>query len=291
MTLLKLILRPWRRELGSQILTLLASSTLLLLMVFLGGLEHGLERWLKGFSAEQTVAVFVKPNLEEAEIQKIDAALKAILPGELEWISSSRYLEEADQFAPELAQQVKELGDEGKALLPLHFRWHGEAVDADFEQIRKISGVEQVETTAIQRRASVRAYQSLIWVIRMLSMGVALAIAVGFFHLARLNTQLLSDVMRLLKSWGANRFSQRLPSALSIAVMGCAAGLLAAVSWWIFIPRMMRGFQGWIPGLNDAHWIAPFLSTSLFPAVCLLSGIGLGLVSSAAVWVGLGDRS
>lgn len=209
-------------------------------------------------------------------------------------------MEEADRFAPEMADQLREMGSEAAELLPTHFRWTGAIEPAvlrrKLEDLKRLPQVEVVESTESQRQASVEAYQSLLSVLRLLGFGLATALGVGFFHLARTNAAALADVKRLLLYWGASRFAQRLPSALSVAMNGIVAGVFAGLGWWMVVPRLARMAERYVPALASAasgqshSWTRVFFSGLTFPAICLMTGLGLGLISACAVWFGLGER-
>jgi cell division protein FtsX len=119
------------------------------------------------------------------------------------------------------------------------------------------------------------AFQALRWMARLLAGGLCLALFTGLIHLARMNSQLHSDAVSLLRIWGANEIYLRLPSLMSGASVGMLGGVLGTFAWMFWGSWLIRHVRGISPLLHEL----PSGGAASVAVLLLAGGLFVGALS------------
>ena len=286
---LKLALRPWRRAWLSQLVSTVAVAILLGLSGFLFWFQGALKPVLQRLRNEQVVSVYVKPDLESAQAQGLVDSIRAtvgsaaIREADVAWVGTEEFLNRIETQDSDLYRELKSMGEEALPLIPRYVSIAGVLPESFLSDLKRMPGVEQVETSRDRNRPAIGAFSTLRWLSRLLLAGIWLALAVGLLHLARTNSYLQRDAIEILRAWGASEWSVRLPSILSGLAIGLTGGLLALGGWWILSQRVIVQIQALSPFLRELSSPQP-----IFAFLFLCVGVVLGALSG---WVGSASLS
>lgn len=286
MYLLRLAVRPWKAAGVSQVISALAVGFLLCLCGFLVWLQSGLGPIVGRMQSEQVITAYLSPDLEEREQAGVIDSIRVSLGAqsatpslakeiEVRMIEPSQFLNGMKAGFPELVRELEDLGSEAATVVPKFVSVSGALPPDSIERVRRVKGIESAETSRDKIKQTIGAFQALRWISRLLIGGLCLALLAGLVHLARLNSQLQSDATSLLRLWGANEFTLRLPSALSGATVGLAGGLIGSVSWLFWGSWLVRHVRSLSPFL---HEISPMNGGGI-ALFLLLAGVLIGAAS------------
>ncbi len=288
MPILKLSLRAWRASPGSQVGASLISSALLLCVALLLCLELSIQSARGRVERENRVTVFLAPGGgPDSEMQVTDRIVQS-LGAHAETPVHSKFVSIADTMAflrekhPELHAELRDLGQEGEALVPraVHLTASfdegrlGEAVS----QVKKIQGVDSVDSTESRAAAVGPAIRGLQWLLRLLTLGVVAAWILGWMALARSHAASLSGIAGPLRLWGAGPWTARAPGILAGLWVGLPAGAIAAVAY-AFLAR---------PALQKLATSSALFEASAIPGV---SGVLVLVMTSAVAGIASGALS
>lgn len=274
MYLLRLSMRPWRIALGSQVFTVAAMGFLLMLGGALQWLQASLGPVIQTLSREQVVTLYLEPSVAAGEepgvVSQVQDALsdQIRLGGKVRYTGTAEFLAGLKTKYPQLSSEVESLGSDMAYVVPRSISVTAELDDVALERLRKVSGIESLEAS---RDRYLPVYNSLVvlqWVIRMLLVGLVLALLTGLVHLARMNAFLHRDAVDLLRLWGAGEGTVQVPSLMSGLGVGVLGGALAWLIW---------GTLGlWIAA--QLRSLTPLLENAKVPNLAM----GIGFVISGA---------
>jgi cell division protein FtsX len=284
MYLLRLGLRPWRVATLSQAISAAAVGLLLCLCGFLYWLQSGLNPMLGRMQSEQVITAYLSPELEEHEQGKVIDQIRTSLGAHAEsagggidvkFVEPSAFLGNIKTQFPELARELEGLGSEVGTVIPRYVSVSGYLNDGAVDKVRAIKGIESAETSKDRLKQVIGAFQALRWMARLLAGGLCLALLTGLIHLARMNSQLHSDAVSLLRLWGATEISLRLPSILSGASVGLLGGILGTFAWMFWGTWLIRHVRAISPLLHEL----PVAATSGIAFLLLMGGLMIGALS------------
>ena len=280
MPILKISLRAWRKTPGSQIWASFISAALLLSVALLLSLDLSMRTARGRIERENRVSVFISPEvLPEGESKLVDQVTQVLgAHSESEvttkFVSSQETLRFLKELHPELYAELRDLGEEGTSLVPRVVHATAQfpvgSLGSVTDQVRKISGVEAVETTESRAAAVRSAVVGLQWLMRLLVVGVAAAWVLGWMALARSHSASLAGVVAPLRMWGADGMISRAPGMLAGLWVGIPSGLIAAVTYF-FLAR---------PFLQKLSGSSTLFETTTIPGVS--AGVALLLTSVIA---------
>ena len=132
---------------------------------------------------------------------------------------------------PNLSKELEKLGEEINEVVPRYISISGIFPSSVLDSIKKLPGIESVESTKDRYRYVVSVLQTLRWVIRILMVGVSIALFTGLIHLSKMNAYLHQEALNLLRFWGASRSVLLLPGMISGLVVGILGGGIAWGGW------------------------------------------------------------
>jgi cell division protein FtsX len=278
MPILKLSLRSWRVNPGSQLGASLISSALLLCVALLLCLELSMMSARGRVERENRVSVFLAPTVASSSEKQITDRIVQLLGAHAESQIQSKFVPAADTMKflrdqhPELYAELRDLGQEGESLVPRVVH-----LTASFEEgllgqavadLRKLQGVESVESTESRAAIVGPAIRGLQWLLRLLTLGVAAAWILGWMALARSHSASLAGIAGPLRLWGAGRWTARAPGMLAGFWVGLPAGVIAAIAY-AFLAR---------PVLQKLAASSTLFEASAIPGI---SGVVMLVVTSA----------
>jgi cell division protein FtsX len=277
MYLLRLALRPWRVAAFSQTISAAAVGLLLCLCGFLYWLQAGLNPMLGRMQSEQVITAYLSPELEDHEQGKVIDQIRTSLGAhaEVKLVEPAQFLGNIKTHFPELAHELEGLGPEVATVIPRYVTASGYLAQDAVDKVRAVKGIESAETSKDRLKQVIGAFQALRWMARLLAGGLCLALLTGLVHLARMNAQLHSDAVSLLRLWGATEFSLRLPSVLSGATVGILGGLLGTFAWMFWGSWLIRHVRAISPLLHEM----PAGGAGTIAVLLVAGGIFLGALA------------
>lgn len=292
MLLLKLSLRPWRLAPYSQLFSGLAVGFLLVLAGFLLWMQQGLKPVLARLQNEQVITAYLDPSVEPSDEAKVVDSIRTNLGAQgvrapqvdIELVDQKQFVDRLKQTYPELAQELEDLGGEMAAVVPRYVAVSGIFPDTVLGSIKAVPGVESAETSKDRHRQVLSAFSTLSWVVRVLVVGLALALFTGLIHLSRTNAFLHRDVMGILRLWGAHEWMLKVPALLSSLSVGLLGGTVASITWFALGGWLSRNVKALSPMLRDLPMIESATSVQLLIAgamIGLMAGVFGGFAGSA----------
>src|SRR5262249_29759963 len=141
------------------------------------------------------------------------------------------------------------------------------------DQIRKVAGIESVDSSKDRYRPTLGAFRAVRWIARLLVAGLALALLTGLMHLARMNAHLHRETFALLRLWGAGTWELRAPGLISGVLVGALGGACAGAIWIGAAPWIGEQIRALSPIM---HLIAP--PAAQLGASLMALGAGLGFL-------------
>ena len=235
MYLVKLALRPWRLATFSQVFSSLAVGVLLLLIGFLFWMQQGLKSVLTRLHSEQVMTAYLNSSVVEGEEGKVILAIKNLLDdqknAEVKFVGTQEFLKSLKKQYPDLAKELESLGEDRNQVVPRFISVSGMFPSSLSESIKRVNGVESVESSKDRYKYVIGILQTLRWVLRILIGGVSLSLLTGLIHLSKMNAYLHQEALSLLKFWGASRAVLVLPGMFSGLLVGILGGALAYGGW------------------------------------------------------------
>ncbi len=246
MYLLKIAFRPWRHTPIFQFSIALSLGLFLFAITFLGSFERGLKPIVRQMSNERVLQVFVEAGTDEGSRAQIEDQVRVILSGEsrteVRTFTRADVLASLEKTHPTLGKELRGLSErEAAALVPEGLIVAGEVPQLLTEKIRKIEGVERVESLSGRFKNAVGAVQALRWMVRFLLLSLGLAMGIALLQLGRANQHQLGDAQQVLQAWGAQGWQIRLPGMISGAFVGLLSGGIACAGWLVFRSRAAAG--------------------------------------------------
>ena len=227
MYLLKLALRPWRLAMFSQVFSAFAVGVLLFLIGFLFWMQHGLRSVLVRLEGEQVLTAYISNSVTEANEEKLLEAVKGVLVNghgaEVKLVNTTEFIKLLKPQYPDLARELQGLGTDMVNVIPRYISVAGMLNSSVLREIKTIAGIESAESSKDRYRHIIGAFSTLRWVLRILIVGVSIALFTGLIHLSRTNGYLHRDALGLLKFWGRE---QRYPcfSRRYVGIIGGSLG-------------------------------------------------------------------
>lgn len=286
-TSVKIALRAWRRAPISQSLSAMAVGFLLFLVGFLMWLHYALGPVLTRLKTEQVITAYVSPEVSEREADQLIDSIKTSLGSsvlenaKIEFTNSEGFLEKARESYPELISQLVELGNEIQFLIPKYISISGVLPQSTVEEVRKLKGIESVESSSHRFRYMITALSTLQRVTQVLMIGLCFSLLVGLIQLLRMNTQLQSDAISILRLWGAGGMILRIPGILANFFVGLAGGFTAFLTWKLFGSHLGSQIQSLSPLFKEMP-----LGMDRIGTILLILGAMAGVLSGCfgAIW-------
>lgn len=278
MYLLNLSLRPWKMAPFSQLLSAVAVGFLLILSCSLFWMQTSLKPLISKLKAEQVVTIYLSnlgPQQTEAQwIDKIQMNLGSHSQAEVKYVGISDFISLIHQQYPSLARELEDLGQEVQQVVPRYISIAGILSTSAVEALKKMPGIENIESSQDRYHHIVGAFSVLRWIAKILIVGVCFALLVGMVHLSRINAHLHRDVLKLLRYWGAGRWTLMLPGVIAGASVGFLGGLLAGLAW----VSLGKVFIFYVQSLSEMFTLLPETQTP-FAWILVLTGTLLGVLS------------
>ena len=291
MPILKLSLRAWRLAPASQLGASLISAALLLCVALLLCLEFSMTSARGKIERENRISVFLAPSVAAGEEEKITDQIRQSLGAHAEGSVQSKFVPVSETMKAlkeshaELYNELRDLGAESESIVPrvvhLTARFDSGSVLAAADSVRKIPGVESVETTEARAAALRPAVRGLQWLVRLLTVGVAAAWVLGWIALARSHAASLSGITAPLRLWGAADWTARTPGMLAGFWIGLPAGIMAALAY-SFLARPVLQKLAVSSSLFDVAAIPGFSGVLVLLLTSTLAGLSSGALSGSA---------
>ena len=286
MYLLRLALRPFRVAPFSQLFSSLAVGFLLVLACSLFWMQTSLKPLIAKLKAEQVLTVYLSPTApDQTESQWVDQIrmqLGAQSQAEVNYVGSNDFIHLIQNQYPTLARELEDLGQEAQQVIPRYISISGVIHSSVIAGIKKLTGVESMESSKDRYHHIVGAFSVLRWIAKILIAGICFALLVGMIHLARMNAYLHRDVLKLLHFWGANRWTLLLPGVISGSIVGFIGGFFASIFWlslgklFIHYIQSLSGFLKYLPTNSIPFFWLLILAGGLLGAVSGLIGKSWG---------------
>lgn len=291
MPILKLSLRAWRSAPLSQLGAVLISSTLLLSVGMLLSIDLSIGSAALRIRHEQRVTTYLSAGLSEKDEAALVDTIRISLGAHSEsdvrakLVGVEESLNHLKDSHPGLHRELQGLGEEARSLVPRAVHATGyfeeDAMASAVASVRKISGVDSVETTETRAAVLAPAVRVLQWLVRFIGLGVATAWILAWLALARSHAAGLAGVLSPLRLWGAGTWTSRAPGILSGLWVGIPAGLIAAAIHLLVVVPVLGRLSATsslfevvnLPGLGGAA--ALFLTS-------VLAGASAGALSGSA---------
>lgn len=284
MFLLKLSLRPLKREPIHQVLSALSLAFLSFLFAFLFWFQDVLSPVIDKLRNQQILTVYLKPELTETQRETLQDTIRSTVSSisspsaskdlEMVYVSSGQFLEHLGNENPELKKELALLGADVLQMVPRYFSLGGVFSEDSAGKIQTLAGVEAVDSSSQRYGPLLASLKTIQWVVRVLLLGVLAGLVTGYIHIARLNGHLLVDAVGVLRSWGAGVFTLRAPSFLSSLWIGLLASSVSVVAWVSLHLWMGQYLQNVFPGLSgmaSTDWTFGF---KLFGVGIFLAAVG-----------------
>jgi cell division protein FtsX len=281
MFLLKLSLRPWRLAPLSQAFSAIAVGFLLLLVGFMFWMQAGLKPVLARLQGEQIVTAYLDASVDAKDENKIVDSIRTALGAHSEntdvrLVTTQEFVANLKGAYPDLSRELEDLGGEMNAVVPRYVSISGVLPDSALQSVKSVPGIESAESSKDRYLHIVGAFSALRWVAKLLVVGLALALLTGLIHLSRMNAYLHRDALTILRLWGANEATLRVPSMISGVFVGAAGGVIAFVGWLTIGTWLARHIRALSPMLRDMPAASVMVALSL-----LAGGILVGLFAGA----------
>jgi cell division protein FtsX len=286
MYLLKLALRPWRLAPFSQLFAAAAVGLLLLMAGFLQWMQRGLRPVLTRLQGDQVITAYLDASIEAKDEARVVDSIRtslgaaplgaggAVSDVTIEFVDTKKFIDDLRGPYPELSHDLEELGPDATSVVPRYATISGVLPATAVEKVRSVTGVESAETSRDRYKHVVGAFRALRWVARLLAGGLLLALLTGLVHLARMNSYLHEDAIRLLKLWGAGDWTLRAPAILSATGVGLLGGVLACAGWASGGAWLARHVRTLSPILEAMPVASASTATTL-----LLAGVAVGIMA------------
>lgn len=291
MYLLKLALRPWRVAPVSQIISSVSVGFLVFGTVLLFWLSWALTPVIHRLQSEQIATAYLVPTVPIGEEKTIEDSIRTLVgSAEVRTTTAEEFLKVLKEAQPELATELEEMtttrpqtvqeGSEPRThedpfLIPRFVTISGMLDSADLEQIKRLTGIESVESSRGRQKPVVEAFLTLRLVSRAMAVGLLLALLTGMLHLARVHAQFHGAAHSILELWGASSVRSKIPSAFSGILVGTLGGFGASLLILFTAPALKTGLGQFSPMLAGLTPIHP-----------LLAGAALGLGMMVGVFCG-----
>ncbi len=286
MFLIKLAIRPWKLAPISQLLASASSVVLLFLIGFLVWFSSSISGMMAHLSGDQIVTVYLengeggpKPGIVKDSI-RMSLGSSAV---HIDYVGADEFLGSLSKNYPELSKEIASLGEEQKALTPQYLSLKGKISNEQLNRIKKINGVESIDTSGDRFRPIVENLQAVRFVTNAFLFAAFCALISLFILLARMNRSIHDEISNLLRQMGCSEAKIRMPQIVSGVLFGLStagvAGFFAMVVQDHFLNRFLS--------------FSPYFSTMSPPnivhhAIIPLAGVGIG---AACGWFGARVRS
>ena len=298
MFLLKLSLRPWRLAKISQFSSALVVGLLLSMVGVFSWIHSGLTPLLEQLQSDEVILAYLTPSGDsqsvEQDDQKLVDSIRVSLGAqaqrvEIQHVNGDQFLEKLKVAYPDLVREIADLGPEAKAVVPRYISISGTFAAGGaaqvMDRIKAINGVDSVISSQQRFEQVVGAFRALRTFIRVLMIGLGIALFTGLIHLAKTNAFLHRESVAVLRQWGASEVLMRLPSVLSGFWVGAMGGAMAATGWLLVRTWMGLRIRNLSPMMSQFPQ-AP-ISTAGF---LLLAGMILGMLAGLSTSSGAEER-
>lgn len=260
MYLLRLAFRPWRLAPMSQIFSAAAVGFLLLVATLLFWLQLGISPVISRLQGEQVITAYLDTSVREEDENKVVDQIKISLGAqanpEVQLVSAPKFIQQLKKPYPELSRDLDNLGADMYQVIPRYISISGILPEWALQTIKKISGVENAESSKDRYRQIVSVFLVLRWVARILMVGILLALLTGLIHLSRTNAYLHRDSLSILKFLGGGSVVLLAPGIFSALLVGLMGGTFASGSWITFgvwLANHIRGLSPFLKNMPPAH--------------------------------------
>jgi len=267
-------------------MAVLAVSFLLFLLGSLFWLQKGLKPVVQEMKSQELLTIYLSTETLDRARRDIEDSIRITLgssPGfevhSLRFFGSHEFLKELTLTHPALRNQLINLGSEMARIVPRYFSLKGRfSGDSDSRKLRQslqeIRGVGSVEASSHRFKNTIDAFVSVRTVVRILLVGVWLALISCLAQFSRLNAQFNRDAISLFKLMGANGIFLRVPGMIHgvlVAVLGSGVCFLV---WFLFSDSFTSNLMGISPLYEKIS-----LPVQAWPLDLLMVGILTGAVA------------
>jgi cell division protein FtsX len=260
----------------SQVFSSVSVGFLLILIGLLFWMQQGLRTVLVRLQGEQVMTVYIDKSIPVQDENRIVEEIRSLgnFPSsvEIKRVTSQQFISSLKTQYPDLVRQLEDLGSETEQVVPRYISISGMIPQAAVEKIKKVSGVETVESSKDRYHHIIGAFKTLRWVTRILMGGIFFALLTGLIHLSRMNSHLHRDALELLRFWGAGTVTLFSPGMVSGFLVGLLGGAIACGGWFsvgVSLARYIRSLSSMLKGM-------PPVSSS-HALLLLAAGGGIGL--------------
>lgn len=281
MFLLKLAIRPWKLAPFSQFLASTSSVVLLFLIGFLVWFSSSVSTVIKRLSGDQIVTVYLETGSDAAKPGVVTDSIRTSLGSSaihIDFVGANEFLDSLAKNYPELSKEISSLGEEQKALTPQYLSLKGKITNDQLIRIKKINGVESIDTSGDRFRPIVENLQALRFVTNAFLIGAFIALAALFILLSRMNRSIHDEISSLLRQMGSSEARARSPQILSGALFGLSTAGVAGFLAMLAQERFLAHFMTFSPYFNSMSEPS-FIHHLIIP----LTGVGIG---AACGWFG-----
>lgn len=289
MFLIKLAIRPWKLAPVSQLLASSSAIVLLFLIGFLVWFSSAIGGVITQLSGDQIVTVYLEAGSGGTKPGLVKDSIRTSLGSSavrIDYVGSEEFLSSLSKNYPELSKEIASLGEEQKALTPEYLSLKGKISAEQLTRLKKINGVESIDTSGDRFRPIVENLEALRFVTHAFLLAALCALISLFILLSRMNRSIHDDIAELLRQMGASESRTRAPQILSGVLFGVTTAGVAGFFAMILEDQFIDKFLSFSPYFNTMN--GPSI---IHHAIIPLAGISIG---AACGWFGArvkGERS
>lgn len=290
MVSLRLSLRPWKSAPMTQWMALGSLSFILVGFNSVYWMGENVSTIVEKLEAERIVTVYLDPSVgkrpDEPHLQTgaIQDAIRTQLGSSRissDYTDAQTFLKDLESSYPELAREVQALGADAEWVTPRFFTLKGAVSDSTIEELKKIPGIEGIESSDKKVHPVTQSLKAIFWVSRLFTAGLGLAFVTLLFLIARLNRQCQSEVASMIRQWGGTRLQMRLPQIWNQFFLACSAAVLSIAAWIYCQPLLMRHMGALSPYLRELKLQPPIKMLAVAFSAALFGWVSGWLTSDA----------
>jgi cell division protein FtsX len=259
----------------------LSTGALLFLLGALGWSHQALVPVSERLQQDQVLTVYLDASIKSGDeaplVDRIRQAVgaHAVRVDDLKFVDAAAFLEEVRPQSPDLAERLLDLTPDLSSLVPRYVSVSGRFPESIGDRVRGLSGVDAVETSHHRFRAISGSVEMLLWILRILALGVGCALFFVLLQQSRMIASALTESSSLMRVMGASQAAIVFPRTMAALSLGVLSGLLASGAW-IAIAR---------PAVQQIQELSPVFSSIVSPSiswalVLIGAGAGVSVVSS-----------
>lgn len=269
MVLIRLGLRPWRETFFGQVAGSMVLGLILFCASMLMWFEGSARQSVARMRGESLVLAYLNTETSAEEDKRTFEALKKSLGKEaqsIEYMDTQRTLEAISKSNPEIAREIEGMGADAQSVIPKHIRIKGDLTPAEWQaHLDRItvsqSGITRVEFSKNRNLHILGAFESLAWILRALTAGMAIVFVIVALQVSRSQKNQISESIELLRLWGASRWATTMPYLASHFIMALIAAA-TSFSLWIWasqgvMAKIIANTKGVMASAPFTYWIVP----------------------------------